>query len=158
MKIKELAEKLTKHKKRIAVAESCTGGLLGGALTSVPGSSEYFQLGFITYSNDAKIQILGIEKEIIEKYGAVSSQTAEKMCMKVKEIAASQIGIGVTGIAGPGGGTKQKPVGLVYIGFAIDNNTYVHRKIFSGNRNEIRSQTVSYVINTLNQMLEGENK
>ena len=109
-----VGKSLIKNKKTIAIAESCTGGLISNRITNVSGSSQYFKMGVVTYSNESKINMLGVSGKTLRKYGAVSKETAVEMAKGVMRLAASDIGIGVTGIAGPGGGTKSKPVGLVY--------------------------------------------
>jgi len=122
----------------IATAESCTGGLLAKRLTDIPGSSNYFQYGVVTYSNEAKSDLLGVSPELIAKYGAVSAEVAEAMAQGIKHRSGATFGIGVTGIAGPGGGSEEKPVGLVYIGLADDVHTEHRRAIFPGDRERIR--------------------
>lgn len=129
---------LTKHKKTIAVAESCTGGLLGRLMTDIPGSSSYFWGGVISYSNDAKMKMLNVDKDILENYGAVSSQTAEAMARGIVNQSGADIGISITGIAGPEGGTESKPVGLVYIGLAEGDFCETKELRFVGDRNAIR--------------------
>ncbi|MBS3968952.1 MAG: CinA family protein [Clostridia bacterium] len=136
--------KLLKDKElKIAAAESCTGGLLGGALTSMPGSSQFFEMGVITYSNEAKIKLLGVRDSTINEFGAVSENTAKEMAVNIKNIAGTHIGVSITGIAGPSGGSKEKPVGLVYIGVSMENNTYIYKHFFEGDRANIRKQSVS---------------
>ncbi|WP_028307292.1 CinA family protein [Desulfitibacter alkalitolerans] len=127
---------------KIAVAESCTGGLLGGALTSMPGSSEFFEMGIIAYSNKSKIKLLGIRDATIHEYGAVSENTAKEMAINIKNTAGTHIGVSITGIAGPGGGSRDKPVGLVYIGISMEDNTYIYKHCFGGDRASIRKQSV----------------
>lgn len=129
-----VSNKLKKKNLSIATAESCTGGLLAHLLTNISGSSEYFERGVVTYSNISKIELLGIPKETIKEYGAVSEETARAMAIGIKERSNVDIGISTTGIAGPTGGTKEKPVGLVYIGIATSKNTQVKRFIFSEKR------------------------
>ena len=114
MKIEKLHKKLIRKKITISVAESCTGGLLSGALTKLSGSSKYFKLGLITYSNNAKINILKVKKSIIDKYGAVSQECCKSMVENLSKLSKSKINLSITGIAGPKGGTKNKPVGLVF--------------------------------------------
>ena len=116
MSVQLLHKKLIKKKLTISVAESCTGGLLAHNLTKLANSSKYFQMGLTTYSNQAKIKILKINKNIIKKYGAVSHECCKTMVQNLSKISNSKICVSITGIAGPGGGTKEKPVGLVYIG------------------------------------------
>lgn len=139
-----LANLLLEKGLTIAVAESCTGGLLSKLITDVSGSSEYFLMGIVCYSNRAKTEILNVDKEILQKYGAVSSQCANAMLIGLKKISDSHIGIATTGIAGPGGGTKDKPVGLVYCGFYIKDKFYVEEIFLKGNREQIRNQTANF--------------
>jgi nicotinamide-nucleotide amidase len=122
----------------LSVAESCTGGLISTRLTDISGSSKYFFGGVCTYSNESKIKILGIDKSILEKYGAVSEEIAKEMADKVKKKFNADIGISTTGIAGPTGGTFEKSVGLVYIGYSDNNETYAVKYYFGDNRNVIR--------------------
>lgn len=125
----------------ISVAESCTGGLIGHMLTNVPGSSDYFHQGVIAYSNEAKTELLHVPPSLIKKHGAVSAQTAEAMAVGIRELSGSDIGISVTGIAGPGGGTPEKPVGLVYIGYSSVDKTISEKHLFWKDRllNKTRS-------------------
>ncbi len=125
---------LRENGKTLAVAESCTGGMLGAALTDIPGSSDYFFGGFIAYSNEAKINLLKIEKEIIDKHGAVSEETASKLAENARALLKTDYGIGITGIAGPGGGTKDKPVGTVWIAISDVNSTEAKKFVFGGDR------------------------
>ena len=123
------------------MAESCTGGLISHLITNVPGSSDYFVLGTVTYSNNAKMRILGVSKIILESFGAVSSECARAMAEGVKNVGRSDLGLAVTGIAGPGGGSPAKPVGLVFIGLATEKTTSVKEFRFTGSRLEIKEQT-----------------
>jgi len=125
----------------IAAAESCTGGLLSHRLTSVPGSSSYFPLGLVTYDNKWKTELLGVEKIVLDKYGAVSKEVAAAMASGVRQKAKSDLGIGITGIAGPGGGSREKPVGLVYIGLSYDQDTMVKQFLFQGSRDQNKTQS-----------------
>lgn len=148
--LEEIAGKLLLKKKRtVAVAESCTGGLISSLLTNIPGSSGYFREGLIAYSNEVKIRDLGIPLENIKKYGAVSPQVAAKMANGIRKKASADIGIGVTGIAGPGGGTKTKPVGLVYIALASKNRIICEQFNFAGSRLEIKSQAARSALDLL---------
>lgn len=124
----------------ISTAESCTGGLISAALTAIPGSSNYYDRGFITYSNQAKIEMLGVNEKTIENFGAVSEETAKEMAIGCLDKSKSQISLAVTGIAGPGGGNKQKPVGTVIFAVATNKNLDSYRFLFQGNRDEIRQQ------------------
>lgn len=130
----------------ISVAESCTGGLISKLITDVSGSSEYFYAGLITYSNTAKISLLGVEKSVIERFGAVSQQCAEAMVKGLYKKTNSDVCISVTGIAGPGGGSYKKPVGLVYVGFIVHNFFCVKKLFFKGDRYQIRKQTANFCI------------
>jgi len=134
----KLHEILTKRRFTLATAESCTGGLLGSLLTSTPGSSKYFKLGVIAYSNKAKQILLKLPGSLIKTKGAVSREVAAKMAQNVKRLAGTDIGVGITGIAGPSGGTTQKPVGTVYIAAALKNKTICMKSQFKGGRDKIR--------------------
>ena len=147
MSIKILHKKLIKKKLTLSVAESCTGGLLAHNFTKLANSSKYFQMGLTTYSNQAKIKILKINKNIIQKYGAVSKECCKAMVQNLFKISKSKINISITGIAGPGGGTKEKPVGSVYIGIKKGNKIIINKTIFkSKSRKNIQSSTVKKVI------------
>ena len=127
---KRIVNRLTKKKLTISTAESCTGGLLSSVITSIAGSSKVFKLGLVTYSNQSKIQILKVLKNIIIKYGAVSEQVCLAMVINLNKISKTSISISITGIAGPSGGTKIKPVGLVYVGIKKGNRTEVKKYLF----------------------------
>ena len=147
MNIKKLHKKLIDKKLTISVAESCTGGLLANNLTKLANSSKYFQMGLITYSNEAKIKILKVNKNIIKKYGAVSKECCEAMVKNLSKISKSKINVSITGIAGPGGGTKDKPVGLVYIGIKMGRHLLILKNKFkSKNRTLIQKLTVKKII------------
>lgn len=137
----------------ISAAESCTGGLFTARLVNVSGVSEIYKEGYLTYSNKAKRKLLGVKKSTIEKYGAVSVQCAEEMVKGLCKVTKSECGVSITGIAGPDGGTKTKPVGLVYVGVCINGHTCVKEYRFSGNRNKIREQAVAYALIFLREML-----
>ena len=145
MDLQPLLEKITadliKKKLTLATAESCTGGLLAHYLTSISGSSEYFIQGIVSYSNHAKEDLLKVKHTTLDKYGAVSEQTAHEMAKGVQTQAQVDIGISTTGIAGPTGGTSEKPVGLVFIGIATQAGVQVHRFQFTGNRLENKQYT-----------------
>ncbi len=136
-----LVELLIENKMKLATAESCTGGLIAQKITSVPGASECFDCGVVTYSNQQKHKLLGVSTETLEKFGAVSEQTALEMCKGVRTLAAADFGISVTGIAGPGGGTPQKPVGTVWIGICGENVHKAEKFIFDGDRTSVREST-----------------
>ncbi len=142
--------KLLKEKgMTLSVAESCTGGLTGEKITSIPGSSEVFKGGFITYSNDVKINQLKVDKEIIDQFGAVSEECAEQMALNISNILNTDVSVAVTGIAGPGGGTKEKPVGSVYIGICIKGEVYVNKFRFRGDRYAVRQRSAKTAMNML---------
>ena len=154
MSIQLLHKKLIKKKLTISVAESCTGGLLANNLTKLTNSSRYFQLGLITYSNESKIQILKINKKIIQKYGAVSKECCKTMVQNLSKISKSKINVSITGIAGPGGGSKEKPVGLVYIGIKTDKILIIEENKFkSKKRAKIQSLTVKNVIKNILKLI-----
>jgi len=147
MTIKLLHKKLIKKKLTISVAESCTGGLLAHNLTKLANSSKYFQMGLTTYSNQAKIKMLKVNKKIIEKYGAVSKECCKSMVQNLDKISKSKINVSITGIAGPGGASKKKPIGLVYIGIKKGKTVLIDKNKFkSKNRNSIQKSTVKKVI------------
>jgi nicotinamide-nucleotide amidase len=137
----------------LATAESCTGGLLTGRLVNVPGVSDILKEGFITYSNEAKAKYLGVQESTLETYGAVSSQTADEMVRGVAKAASSDAGIAITGIAGPDGGTEEKPVGLVYIACFVQNKVTIKEYRMKGNREKIREQSVIYALDLLRRCL-----
>ena len=146
--MKSLIKILIRRKIRISVAESCTGGLLASAITSVSGASKIFNLGLITYSNQAKIKILRVNKNIIKKFGAVSYECCYAMVNNLSRISKANINISVTGIAGPRGGTKKKPVGLVYIGLKKGNKIQIIKYLFkSKKRSSIQKATVKKALN-----------
>ena len=141
---KKVVKLLSKKRLKISLAESCTGGLLSSSITSISGSSKVFTLGFVTYSNQAKINILKIPKRIITKHGAVSYETCLSMVKNLSKISKTNISVSVTGVAGPKGGTKQKPVGLVYIGIKRGNKTIIRKNLFKNkNRYSIQKSTVN---------------
>jgi len=140
----KLVKLLSKKKLKISFAESCTGGLLSSSITSVSGSSKVFALGLITYSNQSKINILKVPKRIIIKNGSVSYETCLSMVNNLSKISKTNISVSITGVAGPKGGTKQKPVGLVYIGIKKGNNVLVKKYLFNNKkRNSIQKATVN---------------
>ena len=152
--MKKLSQKivnlLKKKRLKISFAESCTGGLLSSSITSISGSSKVFNLGLITYSNQAKINILKVPKKTIIKYGAVSYETCLSMVNNLNKISKSNIAVSITGVAGPNGGTKQKPVGLVYIGIKQTNKILVRKYFFKNKkRNLIQKATVNKALNLI---------
>ena len=151
--IDSVAELLTDKGLTISTAESCTGGLLGHVLTSVSGSSAYFDRGIISYTNEAKHELLGVSTTDLDQYGAVSEQVAKAMCEGVRTHARTDIGVSTTGIAGPMGGTKEKPVGLVYIGVSIKNKTIVKRFVFPGTRLENKDETCVQALHLIKKIV-----
>ncbi len=146
--MKSIIKLLIKKKIKISFAESCTGGLLSSTVTSINGASKIFNLGLVTYSNKAKIEVLKVNKNIIKKYGAVSHECCLAMVQNLSKISKAKINVSITGIAGPGGGTKQKPVGLVYIGLKIGNKTQITKFLFkSKKRSSIQKATVKKALN-----------
>lgn len=135
--------------KKIATAESCTGGLISGVLTEISGSSACVDRSFVTYSNEAKMELLGVNPETLEKYGAVCRRTAKEMSVGARELGGSDIAISVTGIAGPGGGSVQKPVGLVYLCLCTEDGYTEYKDHFTGNRQEVRIQTINTALNMI---------
>lgn len=148
-----VGELLSSHCKSLAVAESCTGGLLAKDITDIPGASEYFKCGWVTYSNTAKIELLEVDPETIERYGAVSEQVAKQLAYKAGRTAKADYALATTGVAGPAGGTDEKPVGLVYIALAEESNVTVTRNMFPGNRQTIRRRTVITALDMLRKKL-----
>ena len=146
----KLVKKLIQKKLKISFAESCTGGMLSSTITSISGSSKVFDLGLVTYSNKAKINILKVPKKIINKYGAVSNECCLSMVKNLSKISKANISVSITGVAGPSGGTKLKPVGLVYIGVKKGNKTIVQKSIFKNkNRISIQKATTTKILKTL---------
>ena len=151
---KKIVSILKKKKLKLAIAESCTGGLLSSSITSVSGASKVFSLGLVTYSNQAKISILKVPKKIIQKHGAVSVQCCLSMVNNLGKISKSKLCISVTGIAGPKGGSKQKPVGLVYIGIRVGKKVIVNKCNFKNKgRAYIQKQTVKKSLNLLSKLI-----
>lgn len=138
----------------ITTAESCTGGMISSALVDISGASSVLNECHVTYANEAKMKYLDVKKETLDNYGAVSMQTVDEMVKGAAKLANSNVAIAVSGLAGPGGGTKEKPVGLVYIGCYVDGEVVVKENIFSGNRYEIRSMTTKKAIELACEMLE----
>jgi nicotinamide-nucleotide amidase len=146
---------LRERRMRIAVAESCTGGHISNRITNIQGASDYFDMGFVTYSNDSKELYLFVPEEVIAEKGAVSSEVAKAMAEGLREATRADIALSVTGIAGPGGGTPEKPVGTVFVGLASKNGTFVNRFLFSGDRISIKEQTSEASLKLVLDYLEG---
>lgn len=147
-------EAARRKKLKITTAESCTGGMIAAALTDIPGSSDVLERGFVTYSNESKIEMLGVPQWVIAQHGAVSAQTAKAMAQGALKNARADIAVSVTGIAGPGGGSKEKPVGLVYIALAAKDFVQHEHRIFSGNRAAIRQQATRRALELILQKVE----
>ena len=146
---------LMKYEYHITCAESCTGGLLAGRLVNVPNVSKVFDTGFITYANDAKVKYLGVSPVTISEYGVVSEEVAAQMAVGVAKEVDAEIGIGISGIAGPTGGTDKKPVGMVCFGFSFLGYVTTSTKYFTGlSRNEVREKSVDYVLTCLLELLK----
>lgn len=150
---KELGEALKSRGLMLALAESCTGGMVAQAITSVAGSSAWFDRGFVTYSNVAKIEMLGVRTETIEKFGAVSEETASDMALGALKHSHAQIAGSITGIAGPDGGSQDKPVGTVCFGFAQANQCTASTQHFTGSRKQVRQQATAFLMQQLIQQL-----
>lgn len=147
--VHQVKERCLKNNLTISTAESCTGGLIGGAITSEPGISACYPGGIVSYANEVKNEILGVSKETLSSVGAVSPECAKQMAEGVRLLLKTDSAVAVTGIAGPDGGTPQKPVGVVYIATATPNRTTVEKNIFSGNRDEVRQATVKKALEML---------
>ena len=152
--MKNLVKILTKKKLKIAFAESCTGGMLASEITSVSGASKVFGIGLVTYSNHAKITVLKVNKSIIQKYGAVSPQCCKAMVKNLSKISKAQINVSITGIAGPNGGTKKKPVGLVYIGVKKNNKIFITKNVFKEkSRKAIQKSTIKKTFKIIKSLI-----
>lgn len=154
MHIEQLFDLLRTRQWKMATAESCTGGMIASIITDIAGSSEFFDRGFVTYSNEAKIEMLDVNPVTIQAFGAVSEQCARLMARGAYAHSNADVAVSVTGIAGPGGGSVDKPVGLVFIGIATADHAEVHKHLFSGDRASIRMQTSQAAIGHLVDYLE----
>ena len=140
---------LQEKKLTLATAESCTGGMFASRIIDVPGVSEVFKAGFVTYANEAKQNLIGVKEETLAQFGAVSEQTAKEMVLGAIKAGKADMAVATTGIAGPGGGTKEKPVGLVYIACGSADGIVVERCLFNGSRKEIRQASVEHALGLL---------
>lgn len=154
MLAEEIGQVLRSKKKTLAVAESCTGGKLGDLITEVPGSSDYFLGGIISYCNDAKASLLGVDRETLKAKGAVSEEVALQMATGARRALGADIGVGVTGVAGPGGGTVTKPVGLVYIAVSSAEASVCKRNLFKGSRSSIKKQSAERALAMLKDLVD----
>ncbi|MEN3047026.1 MAG: nicotinamide-nucleotide amidohydrolase family protein [Candidatus Hydrothermales bacterium] len=152
--LEEVVGRLLKEKKKkISTAESCTGGLLSSRITDIPGSSEYFIGGVIAYSNEIKKNILGVKEEDLKSYGAVSEPVVRKMAESIRKMFCTDFGLSISGIAGPTGGSEEKPVGTVYLAISYDKETLVFKKLFKGKREEIKFKSTHFILNELRKLL-----
>ena len=150
----QLVERLIELNYKISFAESCTGGLCCGTLVNVTNASKVLDMSFVTYANEAKIQLLGVKADTILANGVVSEEVACEMAQGVARTADCQVGVGITGVAGPGGGTEKKPVGMVCFGFFVNGKTYTYTKQFGEiGRNQVRKSSVEFVYETLLELL-----
>ena len=150
----KIVKLLTKKKLTVSFAESCTGGLLASSITSIGGSSKVFNMGLVTYSNNAKVKLLKVPQKTITKFGAVSHQTCLSMLKNLKKITKSNISISITGVAGPNGGTKEKPVGLVYIGLNKGSKTIIKKNLFKNKKRiSIQKETVNQTLKMISNIL-----
>ncbi len=152
--LKRIVDGFSKRKIQIALAESCTGGYISHMITNIPGASAVFERGIVSYSNKAKSDLLKIESDMFEKNGAVSEQVAKKMAENVRLLSNVDIGVGITGIAGPSGGNEEKPVGLVYMGFSTVEYTLIKRCIFKASRTVFKKKVLKEVLLLLKDYLE----
>ena len=151
----QVVNKLIDRGFHISFAESCTGGLCCGTLVNVSNASKVLDMSFVTYANEAKVELINVNPETIDAYGVVSEQVAGEMCIGVAEKAHSEVGVGITGVAGPTGGTAKKPVGMVCFGFYVLGNVTTRTMQFGNiGRNEVRAKSVDFVFNTLAELLE----
>ena len=151
----QLVDLLIEKNYHISFAESCTGGLCAATLVNVANASKVFDMSFVTYANEAKCELIGVKEETIEANGVVSEEVAKEMAEGVAKKAKSEIGVGITGIAGPTGGTDKKPVGMVCFGFSINGKTKTYTKFFGEiGRNEVRKSSVLFVYNTLLELIK----
>ena len=153
MREKELVLKLIEKGYKIATAESCTGGMVASTIVNVPMASKVFDESVVTYSNEAKIKYLGVDLKTIEKHGVVSEEVASEMAVGVSKASGANVGVGITGIAGPTGATATKPVGMVCFGFMIDGKVKTFTKYFKGSRTAVRKKSTKFVIDTLINIL-----
>lgn len=153
-----IGELLRQRGLRLAAAESCTGGLVGHRITNIPGSSTYYMGSVTAYAYEAKVRLLGVKWATLEEHGAVSDEVVEEMATGVREALAADIGLSISGIAGPGGGTPEKPVGLVHFGLSAAEGVWCTHQIFKGDRLAVKEQSADFILQYLIQYLEGKLK
>ncbi len=151
-----LVQILIEKKLKISASESCTGGLFLATLVKVPNVSKVLEAGFITYANDAKTKFVQVNKKTIEEFGVVSEAVAGEMARGAMVVAGADVGVGISGIAGPSGGTPTKPVGMVCFGFNLLNKTYTFTKVFNGGRNSVRKKAVKFALSKLIELLDSD--
>ena len=151
--VERLAAQLQQRQWMLVTAESCTGGLIAGACTDLSGSSNWFERGFVSYSNTAKNELLGVEAALLKQHGAVSEEVARAMAVGALARSRAQVAVAVTGVAGPTGGTPDKPVGLVWFGFALPGQVLTEKMNFPGDRAAVRAATVTHALRRLNELL-----
>jgi nicotinamide-nucleotide amidase len=151
--VARLAALLTDRQWMLATAESCTGGMIAAACTDLAGSSNWFERGFVSYSNEAKTELLGVDPALVAAHGAVSEVVARAMAFGAVRHSRAQVGVAVTGVAGPGGGSREKPVGTVWFGFQVDGLLTSETRLFPGDRAAVREATVRHALNRLLQLL-----
>jgi len=149
-----LADVLQRKRWMMATAESCTGGLIAGACTDLSASSNWFERGFVTYSNEAKTELLGVDAALIQAHGAVSEEVARAMASGAVEHSKAQVAVAVTGVAGPTGGSPEKPVGTVWFGWSVNGQVRTERRLFDGDRATVRAATVRHGLQTLAEILQ----
>lgn len=154
MRENELVDLLIKNGYRISAAESCTGGMFASHIVNVPNASKVFDMSFVTYSNESKIELLGVNSKTIEAVGVVSEEVAREMAEGVMKKSGASVGVGITGIAGPTGATKTKPIGMVCFGICINGDTKTYTNIFSGDRTSVREQSTEFAINTIIKLIK----
>ena len=154
--IAQIAAQLTTQSKMLCTAESCTGGLIAKMLTDMAGSSDWFDRGFITYSNQAKMDMLGVQAATLQQHGAVSEAVVQEMALGAIKNSGAQFSIAVTGIAGPGGATQGKPIGTVWFGFSLEQKVIAQHKVFSGDREQVREQSARYALEAILQCLSSD--
>lgn len=153
-RIKRILELYSKHEKMVALAESCTGGYISHMITNISGSSNVFERGIVCYSNKAKMELLNVKKETLKEFGAVSEPVAHQLCKNIREQSEVDVGIGITGIAGPTGGTPEKPVGLVYIGFSLEEKTIVDKYLIEEDRINFKKKVLDIVLTFLENFIQ----
>ncbi|MDH5353143.1 MAG: nicotinamide-nucleotide amidohydrolase family protein [Gammaproteobacteria bacterium] len=153
-RVKEIAAQLSRRGEKLCTAESCTGGLIAKTLTDLAGSSDWFDRGFVTYSNAAKTDMLSVPESVIETYGAVSEAVVNAMVTGALKHSAADYAIAVTGVAGPGGGSEEKPVGTVWVGIGSKQQVVARKYVFSGDRGEVREATLDTALRSLGNILK----